>query len=322
MRSSRDLGLDAVRGLAIVSMFVAHFVPVRGPAGIFQLSEYLTAFLFVLLIGVGAELGRGSSYRWRAASARGLSLILLGLLLARLPMQILVVLTALGIMTLIAVWVAELPWWGLLGVAGAALVLSRPMRDWATTWVFEAPADGFTKGLVTLAFGPGSYRLLPYLIPLSLGILTIRYATSTRSRWLFAGAGWVVAAGVLGADRAGVATLDPYAGTYAEVAFSSAFALAVACTVWAVADHLGRALVPLAAMGTAALSIYCLQIVGDWFFFKRGGVTDDTWMFFAVASVLALGYALAWSPIAARTGWRGPLEGPIDALARGRWPRP
>jgi hypothetical protein len=40
---SRDLGVDVARGVAVFSMFVAHFAPSAGPGGVLILSEYLTA---------------------------------------------------------------------------------------------------------------------------------------------------------------------------------------------------------------------------------------------------------------------------------------
>ena len=43
----RDLGVDLVRGVALVSMYVAHCAPGAGPAHVLILSEYLTMPLFV-----------------------------------------------------------------------------------------------------------------------------------------------------------------------------------------------------------------------------------------------------------------------------------
>ncbi|WP_447646028.1 hypothetical protein [Nocardioides zeae] len=60
----RDLGIDAARGLALVSMFVAHFAPTAGPGGVLDLSEYLTAPLFAFLIGWGPSSVAAARARW------------------------------------------------------------------------------------------------------------------------------------------------------------------------------------------------------------------------------------------------------------------
>ena len=46
--------MDAARGVAVISMFVAHTAPSNGTADVLYLSEFLTFPLFALLVGVGA----------------------------------------------------------------------------------------------------------------------------------------------------------------------------------------------------------------------------------------------------------------------------
>ena len=59
MTRARDVGVDALRGVALVSMFVAHTAPVTRFSAFDDLSEYLTYPLFADLVGMGAALGRG-----------------------------------------------------------------------------------------------------------------------------------------------------------------------------------------------------------------------------------------------------------------------
>ena len=91
---TRQLWLDLARGLAVISMVVAHTAPA---GGIFTVTEYLTAPLFGAAIGAGIELAwRG----WRSGSARfvgtnavrGALLFLAGVLLQGVYWQVVVVL--------------------------------------------------------------------------------------------------------------------------------------------------------------------------------------------------------------------------------------
>ena len=52
----RLVWVDVARGLALVSMFLAHAAPSGGPGGALHLTEFLTAALFAALVGVGAAL--------------------------------------------------------------------------------------------------------------------------------------------------------------------------------------------------------------------------------------------------------------------------
>jgi hypothetical protein len=128
----------------------------------------------------------------------------------------------------------------------------------------------------------------------------------------------VLAAAVYALARADTLALVPYSGDRPELVFNTALALAVACLAWALAPRLGFVGTTLAAMGAMALTLYSAQIVGDWAFFRSGGESDDQWSVLAVAAAAAAMLALAWLPVSRTTGWRGPLEGAVDLLAKGR----
>ena len=104
MPTTRRLdGLDAARGLAVVSMLVAHLSPV---GGVLDVSEYLTAPLFAVIIGIsmGVRLTeRRPAPTWFLLdnAQRGLVLIVLGVLLQAIYAQIDVVLPYLGVLIIV-----------------------------------------------------------------------------------------------------------------------------------------------------------------------------------------------------------------------------
>ena len=57
----RDARVDMLRGLALVSMFVAHCAPDDGPFRLAALTEFATAPLFALLIGISASSRTGAT---------------------------------------------------------------------------------------------------------------------------------------------------------------------------------------------------------------------------------------------------------------------
>lgn len=102
--TERFLWPDAARGVAVLSMFVAHVAP---GGGIILLSEFLTAPLFALLIVVSLAFSwrnrRTAAPAWYAVqAARGGVLIILGMLLQLVYWQIAAVLQALGVLTIVA----------------------------------------------------------------------------------------------------------------------------------------------------------------------------------------------------------------------------
>ena len=102
-RPTRLDGLDAARGLAVVSMLVAHLSPV---GGVLDVSEYLTAPLFAVIIGIsmGVRLTERRPAPGRVLldnAQRGLVLIVLGVLLQAIYAQIDVVLPYLGVLIIV-----------------------------------------------------------------------------------------------------------------------------------------------------------------------------------------------------------------------------
>ena len=173
-------GLDAARGLAVVSMLVAHLCPVGGP---FTLSEYLTAPLFAVVVGVSMGLvlrerrPRTATFL-RDQTQRGLVLVVLGLLLQPMYRQIDVVLPYLGVLVVVlaplAVLLHRLPATAVaptaLGLAAVVAVAGPAVTTGAREVLVQHLAtwpDWWLDVLRWLAAG-GSYRLVSFL-PMALG---------------------------------------------------------------------------------------------------------------------------------------------------------
>lgn len=102
----REDWLDLARGLAVVSMIVAHTSPW---GGLWNVSEFLTAPLFAFLVGASLVLAWSRSDRRYgffvvANVLRGLVLVALGEALQALYFPIIVVLQTLGVLTINSRW--------------------------------------------------------------------------------------------------------------------------------------------------------------------------------------------------------------------------
>ncbi|HEU5242289.1 MAG TPA: hypothetical protein VFU25_09755, partial [Ornithinibacter sp.] len=177
-RSSRLDGLDAARGLAVVSMLVAHLCPVGGPANI---TEYLTAPLFAVVIGVAMGLvlddrRPAASTFLRDNALRGLLLVVLGVLLQELYDQIVVVLPYLGLLIIVlaplALLLHRMPV-VTLGVAAGLAVVSPLVMERSRDWVLAHPdAPAMLLDLVEWLAAGSSYRVVS-LLAMALGGLAL-----------------------------------------------------------------------------------------------------------------------------------------------------
>ena len=306
MPATRRLdGLDAARGLACVSMLVAHLCPVGGP---FVVSEYLTAPLFAVIIGVSmghvlTERRPTTATFLRDNLHRGLVLVVLGVLLQQVYSQIDVVLPYLGLLVVVMAPLA-LPLHRrptlTLGLAAAAavaghvalvrarLALDQHYATWPRWW----------EDIVRWVAAGDSYRLVSFL-PMALGGLALatvlRRATRPRP-------GYAVVAALLVASVAaylvGRTTPDgsaPYSGTAAEVVGATLLAAGAVIgsfLVLALAKGLGvgRALDPVLSTGRLSLTAYTLQIL----FLAavavvHGPVRDDSWFVLGSTTVVVVG---------------------------------
>ncbi|MBM6401126.1 DUF418 domain-containing protein [Phycicoccus sonneratiae] len=317
----RLAGLDVARGLAVLSMLVAHLSPV---GGVLDLSEYLTAPLFALLVGaaMGLALARPGTdpVRFVADNAlRGLLLVALGVLLQALYGQVDVVLPYLGVLVVVlaplAVGLRRLPVLT-LGVAAGAAVLGPLVTERARDALAASGSSTGTSArhvLDWLAAGP-SYRLVSFL-PMALGGLALALLLPRLAAWRPAagvGAVLLAAAGVvhaLGAASSGGAAA--YSGTTAEVVAGTFLAGGVVAVSFAVADLAAvgrwgvRALDPVLALGRLALTAYTVQVlVLALVSLVRDGARDDSWVVLLVTTAAVVGSV--W--LLDRTWGTGPLE--------------
>lgn len=323
--SGRLDGLDAARGLAVVSMLVAHLSPV---GGILDVTEYLTAPLFAVIIGIsmGVQLTdrRPRPMEFLLGNLqRGLILVVLGVLLQATYDQIVVVLPYLGLLIVVlapmALLLHRMPVLT-LGLAGALAVVG-PILVERARGAFPTVVETWpqwSRDLVTWVATGESYRLVS-LLPMALGGLALASVLRRAAR---PPEGYVVAAALLvlgvAAYALGRGTPDgsaPYSGTTAEVIGATFLATAtvVACFLAvALVRRLGAGgvLEPLLSTGRLALTAYTLQILFLAALQLPGPRDDDTWLILASTTLVVVGGC--W--LLERRFGTGPLEWVVHRL--------
>lgn len=322
---ARDASVDALRGLALVSMYVAHTAPTTGPGGVFNLSEYLTYPLFSALVGMGAVLG--SRRPFGAAAVRGAVLVVAGLLLDELGTNVIIVLVYLGLLTWIVHPLARCRTSVVTAVGAAALVLSSPVRD----ALLDTRASLYSHGHPTAArlldyVATGDeYQLLSVVGFAGAGIVLARLtregaALAGTSRQLLAGGLLLAACGQYAlVAQLGSDPMRPYEATWREHGFCLILVAATSLLVLGVAPRLGPIRSALAAMGQMTLTLYVLQVcyLALWAHHLHPGVPDDRWSNTALLTVGSAAVALGWQTLVRRGAFRrGPLEGLTELLVR------
>lgn len=312
----REVWTDLARGIAVVSMFVAHVAP---GGGAIMLSEFLTAPLFALLVTVSLvfswERRRVGPLRWYAIQVlRGVTLVVLGELLQHVYDQILVVLQALGVLTIIAAalvpFLAARHWISLAGAligagvsplimnAGRMLTPQSPSQ-W---WLLDILATGYAYRIATfLPFG---------LLGISL-LGLIRSLRTPRAAVLTASAIAVVATTVAVVDQTTVKHLRPYSGTTREILFTMTLTAMTVLGCVAITRVLGPGqadslFAPVTSTGRLALTAYTLQFVLLAVIvqvFLDGG-RDDSFIVLGVLTGTIFGFCWFWD----RVGWVRPVE--------------
>lgn len=342
---SRLVWLDVARGLALLSMFVAHVAPASGPAGVLNLSEFLTAALFAALVGASVDL-EADRYGWGralgAALVRAVVLVGCGWLGGLFEAQVVGILGQLAVVTIVAVLCCRLPSAVLAGLAlllaGAGVWVTRlgaaPVLE-AVTSLTPAGADPATAApaaLSWLVFGP--YRVL-LLCAYALAGTVLARTLQRSSRG--AALGWAVGGAAVGAVAVYASRLQtgeaplPYTGTVTEVVLclglvGAALGLAAALTP----DRVPWLTDVLAVPGSMTLSVYLAHLAylgwgrtalsaiagtdGPWVgAFGR----DDAWFNLVVLCVGGILLPLLWRALVRVEPWRrGPLEGPVRLLTR------
>lgn len=325
---ARLLWLDLARGLAVISMIIAHTAPW---GGVFVGTEYLTAPWFAMLVGislllawekagsrVGAPGGRAGAFI-AANVARGVLLILAGELLQRAYWQIDVVLQTLGLLTIVlaplVVLVGRRRWvWA--AISAAMVAVTPLLMDAARDWLLSSGSAGdWTGRLVSWGAAGIHYRVTTFLAIAAAGIAAAPSLLEGRA----AGRRGLATAGVLlvgsGAaivgGRLSPLGADAYSGTWPEIV--GVILLSLSATwfcAWLVAA-LGEARArwwvgAVVDTGRMAFTAYAVQvlalaaIVAVWL----PGQRDDHWAVMLGVIALCVGVSWAWL----RVFPIGPLE--------------
>ena len=332
--SRRHVGVDVVRGLALLSMFVAHAAPFE-PGDLLQLSDFLTAALFATLVGVGAGM-RPWSGPWGLLPSflRGLALVVVGLLLEDAGSQVVVILVYLGVLTWVMALLRPAPNW-LLAVLAVYMGVVSPwlQNSWSGEYVDLLIAGNTLQARVLeVVFVGMYYRVTTLMVWAILGMLAARLflrqgGLGTTRRQLGLGAVALSAAAVMflvlhrGMGRV---ELEPYSGTIAEIVFNAFFALGVLLLGAAATGLVEKGVGWLADMGRMSLTIYSLQVL--WLAYLGrvvlDGRPDDGWWTLASLVLGAVALAVTWSAVTpSGTPARGPLEAGVDGLVRLATPR-
>ncbi|WP_188359220.1 acyltransferase family protein [Rothia aerolata] len=329
--STRMVGIDLARCVALVSMFVAHVAPSAGPGGVLNLSEFLTAALFAMLVGISAELSKermNFPTLFASSVVRGIGLIALGLYIASWGAQVDIVLQYLGLLSIIVALLVFLPTWLNAVIALASwwftpwamayfepvhqrLVSEGSLLHYLTLWMFEGP----------------NYRTFTMVAWAAAGIVLIRLVRNRAAALqIFAAPLLTAAAGATWYYAHTIMEFLPYTGNRWEVGFDLLLAASAVCWCLVIARVFSRResfLEIFTVAGRMTLSLYVLQIAllalyadlaPSYGFSSR----DDSWPMLVFLTVISLLFAWIWHRAFARTFIRrGPLE-TIFALLTGR----
>lgn len=265
MSRPRLTGLDLARGLAVLGMMVAHLGPKGG--WVETATDGFPSAMFAVLAGCSLSLmntradAEGGPAVARArfrALVRGLLLIAAGVVLGILPTTILIVLVPVG----------------------AIYVLLGPLTRWRT-WTLALTFVGLVlfSGLAAVVTGfNGGYPPLAWLAYGVFGMLLHRvffaareWAVGTALLGAALGAAGLVHRHLVGSGEPGVSTgaaeafLSPvgHSGGVFDVLYSCGVAAALTglCLWVCHAPAPRRAVFPLRAVGTMALTVYVLHVV-------------------------------------------------------------
>lgn len=287
--SSRIVGLDIARSLAIIGMVVLHMASLVWHTKV--ILNGLPAALFAILAGVTLMIiARNFTVTTLLRIlARGCIITLIGLALLPLGGEIQVVLVVIGITMMLLCWVPPLHWaWKLILFAAATVAAT----------VKYAP--------LTL---PQVYPLLAYIAYFFAGMLLYEiYIRKQRAaaQWVSTAIAGIVAA--IGfyfrftTDIPGWLRFTGHTGVVGEIVLS----IAVAAVVLHLCLLAGRAapklVYPFAALGAMSLSIYILHVLTAYYWQSHIALHNTAWACAFIALFLVI--ATLWR----RLIGKGPAE--------------
>ncbi|MDQ1598365.1 MAG: hypothetical protein QOI70_1789 [Microbacteriaceae bacterium] len=332
--SSRIVGVDLARGLAVLGMYGAHVGLTKDfdwaqPGTWLDVVNGRSSILFALLAGVsiaiisGGQSGLEGIELKRARVrilTRAIVIFVLGAYLASLDTGIAVILPVYAVLFVATLPFLRLPSRWLFAIA-AILAVLMPLI------VFVLAPGSPEDDLASYLFVTGPYPALIwiafFLVGLAIGRLDLR-ATSTRLRILTAGIGLAVlgygasalvpsgsVGDVLPADARDLSTVEAHSGTPFEVVGSTGFALAILAVCLLVPRAVRWLLYPLAAIGAMALTAYTVHVLIVDRIGSPAFAQPDNGLFLGfVAGALLV--CAAWTLLLGR----GPLERALTGLSR------
>ncbi|MBF4576024.1 heparan-alpha-glucosaminide N-acetyltransferase domain-containing protein [Frondihabitans sp. VKM Ac-2883] len=349
--TSRLVGIDAARGIALFGMFAAHLVFVEEPVDWTEPTTWWSivagrsSVLFATLAGVSLALVTGRSHRFTGAAlstarkrvaVRGILIFVLGILLMLLETPVAVILSTYGLLFVVLLPALSWPRRALLLVAAGLALVAMPISFASLTPLYETgqirqqillyyPLATFAAYLlVGLAVGRSdlsSPRVLGRLLGLGFALALIAY--SVGEAVLPGGRFYQSGAEVRLRDF--VFASEPHSSTLVDMVGSAGVALAVigVCGLLARLRLASSAMLPfrlLARVGALPLTIYSVHLVAIAFLFHSGFLdtltrTGDTvvWVGFVGGSALV---ATLWG------GRTGPFERAIGGMAKRVAPAP
>ena len=327
--NERLVSIDLARCAALASMVIAHTAPTPGPFGVLNLSEFLTAALFAMLLGIAADLSADRmsfSALFAGSVVRAIALIALGVWSNTWGAQVDNVLPYLGVLSLAVAVLVYLPTW-VLGILAALFWWFSP---WAIATFQPIHAQLVSEHspwsyLTLWMFQGGSYRVFTMLAWACAGVVLIRL----MGVW---GAAGDIAAALVTTTAAGALwwyishriEFFPYTGIRWEVGFDLLLSIAVIC--WC--SILGRifagrdgVLQPFARAGRMTLSMYLLQllILALYVYYTpRFGwpAQDDSWWMMGGLLIVLLVVPTLWHKLFGHTFLRrGPIETPLHLIS-------
>ncbi|WP_051640330.1 DUF418 domain-containing protein [Cellulomonas sp. URHE0023] len=315
----RIVGIDVARGIAVLGMMTAHVGPDDHgpvpPGGFAQLADGRPSALFVVLAGISLALlsggaspvsgGAMTNARIRVV-ARAFLVLFLGLVLVALGTPVVVILPTYAVLFVAGSVVLGWTRRALLAASVAFAVLGPPLVQWL---VDDPVEQNSIPGLFVGPHYPALIWMSYLLTGLAVGRSDLR-SPRLRHVGVLVGLGLVLLGhgGAWLAQRATswppeLTSSAPHASTTFELAGNTGVAFLVLVGSLAAADRWPRAVSPVAAVGSLALTAYTVHIVviaivGDDVVFQP---TVLSWLAFLGVTTAA---CWAW----ARFLGRGPLE--------------
>lgn len=209
--TTRLIGLDLFRALAVFGMFVAHVGPAAWTAGhglgqehwVWEIFHSRMPLMFAFAAGFSMNLTRrgGSTGSARAATViRAALLILVGFALSALGTPVVVILSYFGVFFLLSIPFQTLGARPLFVIAAVWAVAAPPLSFWLRT-VVDLPGNPLWTGLVA-----GDYPALTWMPFILMGMAIGRLdLSSTSVRWRIGTIGVVTALVAYGASALALA---------------------------------------------------------------------------------------------------------------------